>query len=139
MAATFPSSPFIVIIISAEGTSRQFLSLCFIIGNRVSSVGVVVRPGIWQSKNHIWNPSSDKEIHLFFKPFKTVLDPTKPLFSGQPIPFPRGNAYHSPLSSSKIKNNRSHTSTSPLGFVPSTGTILPAHSSLPNLLRQCLH
>jgi len=139
MAATFSSSPLILTIIFAEGTSCQFLSLCFFIGNRVSLLGVVVRPGVWQSENHISNPSRDKEIHLFFKPSKTALDPAKPLFSGQTVPFPRGKAGHSPLSSAKIKNNRNHISTSPLGFVAVTRTILPAPSSLPNLLRQCLH
>ena len=117
MAATFSSFPFILIIIFAEGTSPQFLSLCFIIGNRVSSLGVVARPRVWQSKDHGWKPSRDKKIYLFFKPSKTALDPTKTLFSGQRVPFPRGKVDHSPLSSAKIKNNRSHTSTSPLGFV----------------------
>jgi hypothetical protein len=74
MAATFSSFPLIATLIFAEGTSRQFLSLCFIIGNRFSLFGVVVRPGVWQSENHIWNPSRDKDIHLFFKPSKSALD-----------------------------------------------------------------
>jgi hypothetical protein len=76
MAASLCTSAFILVIIFAEGTSPQFLSLCFIIWNRDSSVGVVARSRFWQSKNHGWNPNRDKEIYLLFKPSKTALDPT---------------------------------------------------------------
>jgi hypothetical protein len=138
LAANFFTSAFNVVIIFVEGTSPQFLSLCFIIWNRDSSAGIVARPRFWQSKNHGWNPSRDRETYLYFKPSKPVLDPTNLYSEDNLFPFSGVKLNPQLYLAPRLGMIGAIVPVSLYAFMVWTGPNLPAPSSLPNLLRQCL-